>query len=58
MSNIIQFPGNPNAEMLDVMEWEWSDFKLVWENVAEMSDEDEAWKVIHEIWQKRAGEIK
>ena len=43
-------------EMLDISDWAWSDFKLVFDTLAPTWGVESAWKVIHVIWKMRAGE--
>ena len=43
-------------EMLDVRDWQWTDFKLMWETIRADTDEDHAWKMITVAWMIRAGE--
>ena len=45
------------VELLDIREWEWSDFKLVHDTIAPMLGEECAWKMLHALWQVRAGEV-
>lgn len=48
---------NPTATM-PVEEWQWQDFKATWEALEVMYDADTAWRMIHEVWRLRAGEVE
>ena len=43
-------------EMLDLCEWTWSDFKVMFDAIASMWGADCAWRVLHIVWKTRAGE--
>jgi len=45
------------VELLDIREWEWSDFKLVYDTVSPMMGEEETWRMIHTLWQIRSEEV-
>ncbi|OPX89464.1 MAG: hypothetical protein A4E53_01541 [Pelotomaculum sp. PtaB.Bin104] len=57
-NNVVPFTRTPKEDMLPLQEWEYSDFKLLFDQLRETYNEDEAWKTIHRIWQIRAGEIE
>lgn len=44
-------------EMMCITDWDWCDFKLLYDTVVNGVGEENAWKLIHQVWQLRAGEI-
>ena len=55
---IIEVPvkRDDNDEMLALEDWDWSEFKTLYDTVAPERGEEAAWKMIYAIWQLRAGE--
>jgi len=33
-----------------VQEWDWMDFKAMWNTITALEDEDEAWQTVYSIW--------
>ena len=56
MAKVLQF--RKKEEMKDLMDWDWEDFKAVWESIKETDGEDVAWQAIYDLWQARAEEQK
>lgn len=54
MENKLKDVGLPG----DIHNYDWHDFRTLWNAIAALSGEEEAWKAIHAVWQERAGETE